>query len=159
MVAPAEAIQVTVADALRKFAPDYLAKYKQRMPPHLRKVLGLIIRCKTGELGDALYRCNDCGAKHWVGRSCGNRHCPNCQKEKTQDWLAAQTTKLLPVQHFAVTFTVPEELRDFVRAHPEQGYEAIFQAGSHVIGALMAKPKNLGLQKGRVLRSAAYLGT
>jgi hypothetical protein len=107
MVAIAEAaVDFTVADALRRFAPDYIAKYCERMPPHHRKVLGLITRCKTGELGNVIYGCPSCQARHWVGRSCGNRHCPNCQTDKTQQWLAKQTSKLLPVQHFVVTFRI-----------------------------------------------------
>ena len=93
MVAAAEATSSTVADALRKFAPVYIAKYGKRMPPHHRQVLALILRCKTGELGHAAYRCESCRAFHWIGRSCGNRHCPNCQKDKTQDWLARQITR------------------------------------------------------------------
>tara|TARA_X000001316_G_C921449_1_gene35859 strand:- start:261 stop:1457 length:1197 start_codon:yes stop_codon:yes gene_type:complete len=147
MVALAEATDFTVVDALRPFTPKYIAKYRKRMPPHHRKVLGLIIRCKTGELGNAVYRCRTCLARHWVGRSCGNRHCPNCQKEKTQTWLAKQTAKLLPVQHFVVTFTVPKELRLLLRANPEVGYEAIFTAGSETIRSLLKNPKNLGSDK------------
>jgi hypothetical protein len=144
MHAQAQASDPTVAETLRQFVPEYLAKYSKRMPPHHRKVLGLIVRCKTGELGDVVYRCQHCGDRHWVGRSCGNRHCPNCQKERTQTWLAQQTAKLLPVQYFVVTFTVPQQLRDWMRSHPEIGYEAIFQAGSRTIRTLMAEPKNLG---------------
>ena len=137
----------SVSAVMRKFAPSYIAKYCKRMPPHHRKVLGLIVRCKTGALGDFHYRCESCQASHWVGRSCGNRHCPNCQKEKTQLWLAKQTSKLLPVQHFVVTFTVPKELRTLLRAHPEVGYEAIFDAGSETIRTLLKNPKNLGSEK------------
>lgn len=147
MVASVQATDFTVADALRKFAPAYLAKYRQRMPPHHRKVLGLITRCKTGELGNVIYGCRSCEKRHWVGRSCGNRHCPNCQKQKTQNWLAKQTSKLLPVQHFVVTFTVPLELRPLLRANPEVGYAAIFDAGSRTIRTLLSKPKNLGSEK------------
>ena len=147
MVALAEAAKFTVAGALRRFAPDYVAKYHNRMPPHHRKVLGLIMRCKTGELGNVMYRCDSCQSLHWVGRVCGNRHCPNCQKQKTQDWLAKQTAKLLPVQHFVVTFTVPKELRPLLRSNPEVGYEAIFEAGSKTIRTLLKKPKNLGSEK------------
>ena len=143
----AEATDVTVADALRKFAPEYIAKDRSRMPPHHRKVLGLITRCKTGELGSVIYHCPSCRHHHWVGRSCGNRHCPNCQKQKTQTWLAKQTARLLPVQHFVVTFTVPEELRALLRSHPDLGYEAIFAAGSQTIRTLLGNPKNLGSQR------------
>ena len=138
---------VTVADVLRQFAPDYLAKYQSRMPPHHRKVLGLITRCRTGELGNLIYGCRSCQTRHWVGRSCNNRHCPNCQKQKTRQWLARQSGKLLPVQHFVVTFTVPKELRPLLRANPEAGYAAIFKAGSETIRTLLRKPKNLGSDK------------
>ena len=32
----------------------------------------------------SLYHCDDCGRAHWVGRSCGNRHCPTCGRDKTE---------------------------------------------------------------------------
>ena len=83
----------------------------------------------------------------WVGRSCGNRHCPNCQHEKTQAWLQKQSDRLLPIHHFLVTFTVPEELRGLLRACPNEGYEAIFASGSATIQKLLANPKWLGSDK------------
>ncbi len=48
------------------------------------------------------------------------------------------------MQHFVVTFTVPQELRSLLRAHPELGYRAIFAAGSKTIRTLLKNPKNLG---------------
>ena len=139
--------QFTVAEVLRKFAPAYLQKYGPRLPLRHRKVLSLILRCGTGELGHAVYRCQSCDEQHWIGRSCGNRHCPNCQKQKTQVWLQQQTSKLLPVQHFVVTFTVPQELRPLLRANQRAGYEAIFRAGSQVIKQLLANDKHLGSER------------
>ncbi|KAA1256865.1 hypothetical protein LF1_58420 [Rubripirellula obstinata] len=97
----------SVALALRVHAPEYLERFGDRVPLGHRKVLGCITRCRTGELGGVQFQCDSCGSDHWVGRSCGNRHCPNCQKNKTSDWLAKQTDRLLPVHHFLVTFTVP----------------------------------------------------
>ncbi len=94
-----------------------------------------------------IYRCRTCAKQHWVGRSCGNRHYPNCQKEKTQAWLDKQTERLLPVQHFVVTFTVPQELRPLLRKYQRAGYEAIFKAGSRTIRTLLRKEKNLGSHK------------
>ena len=136
-----------VADALRQHGPAYLLKYGSRMPLRHRKVLSLIMRCQTGELGHAKYQCGCCEKQHWVPRSCSDRHCPNCQKHKTQTWLAKQTAKLLPVQHFVVTFTVPQELRSLLRANQKAGYDAIFNAGSQVIKTLLKNPKNLGSEK------------
>lgn len=74
-----------------------------------RKVLSSITRCRTGQLGSVHYRCDGCGYDHWVGRSCGNRHCPACGHDKTYRWLQKQADRLMPVHHFLVTFTVPKE--------------------------------------------------
>ncbi|KAA1256887.1 hypothetical protein LF1_58180 [Rubripirellula obstinata] len=123
----------SVALALRVHAPEYLERFGDRVPLGHRKVLGCITRCRTGELGGVQFQCDSCGSDHWVGRSCGNRHCPNCQKNKTSDWLAKQTDRLLPVHHFLVTFTVPEELRSLLRSNQREGYAAIFACGSETI--------------------------
>ena len=84
----------SVADALRQHALAFLAKFGKAVPSGHRKVLGAITRCRTGELGGVLYKCKRCGRKHWVGRACGNRHCPACGKDKTHAWLDKQTARL-----------------------------------------------------------------
>jgi hypothetical protein len=137
----------TVADALRQHAPAYLRTFADRVPLGHRKVLSYIMRCGTGQLGNVIYKCKSCQQQHWVGRSCGNRHCPGCQKQKTSAWLARQSDRLLPVQHFVVTFTVPQELRSLLRGNQQQGYSAIFNAGSRVIRTLLANDRNLGSDK------------
>lgn len=137
----------TVADCLRQHAPEYLRHFGEQVPVGHRRVLSLIQRCRTGELGAFAYDCEDCGCRHYLGRSCGNRHCPTCQIEKTALWLEKQTSRLLPVHHFLVTFTVPKEVRETLRAHQKQGYDAIFAAGSDTIRTLAANPKWLGTSK------------
>ena len=140
----------TVADCLRQHGDAFLKSADStpssagRLTLQQRKVLAAIRRCRTGELGHVLYQCGGCGREHWVGRSCGNRHCPGCQHEKTQIWLRKQSDHLLPVHHFLVTFTVPEELRSLLRAQPKEGYNAIFAAGSETIRELLTNPKYLG---------------
>jgi hypothetical protein len=49
----------SVADCLRQHAPAYLAKWGEAVPTGHRKVLGAIMRCRTGALGGVLYECND----------------------------------------------------------------------------------------------------
>lgn len=137
----------SVAAALRQHGPAYLDKFGQRMPLAHRKVLAAIQRCRTGELGGVVYQCDGCGRTHWVGRSCGNRHCPTCQHEKTAAWLQKQTERLLPVHYFLVTFTVPEALRRTLRANQRLGYQAIFDAGSGTIRTLATNPRFLGTSK------------
>ena len=117
------------------------------MPIEHKRVLAAITRCRTGELGHLRYDCGSCRRTHWVGRSCGNRHCPNCQSDKTQVWLAKRMAQLLPVPYFLVTFTVPEALRKIVRANQRVCYQALFDAGSQTIRELAAGPRFIGTDR------------
>ena len=133
----------SVADALRQHAPAYLQCFGDSLPTGHRKVIASITRCRTGALGGVLYHCDGCGREHWVGRSCGNRHCPACGKEKTYAWLEKQTRRLMPVHHFLVTFTVPAELRWLLRGAQAQGYRALFDAGAESIRDVGSATKSL----------------
>ncbi len=137
----------SVAAALRQHADGYLRQYADRMPTEHKRVLAVITRCRTGELGHLQYECDSCRRKHWVGRSCGNRHCPNCQSDKAQVWLAKRTAQLLPVPYYLVTFTVPAALRKIVRANQRVCYQAIFDAGSDTIRKLASGPRFIGTDR------------
>lgn len=139
----------SVADALRQHAPAYLQQFGDNVPIGHRKVIASITRCRTGALGGVLYHCDGCGREHWAGRSCGNRHCPNCGKEKTYAWLEKQTGRLMPVHHFLVTFTVPQELRSVLRGSQADGYRALFDAAAQSIRDVGSVTKSLiGCQLG-----------
>ena len=134
----------TVADVVRRYGPAYLAKFGASVPLEHRKVLAMIARCRTGELGWGVYRCQHCHREHSVARSCGNRHCPLCQQHKTKTWLVDQISRLLPTHYFLLTFTIPASLRSFVRSHQRACYAALFAASSATIRALSADPKYVG---------------
>lgn len=133
----------TVTECIRQHSPAFLKSAQQSTPLHVRKVLSVIARCRTGELGHVIYHCQNCNRNHWVGRSCGNRHCPTCQHEKTQAWLRKQSERLQPVHHFLVTCTVPKEVRDIIRSHRETGFDAIFDAGAQMLRACAAESRYL----------------
>ncbi len=133
----------TVADCLRQHAPEYLRHFGEQVPVGHRRVLSLIQRCRTGELGAFAYDCEDCGCRHYLGRSCGNRHCPNCQHDKTQRWLQKQTQRLIPVDYFLTTFTVPRQVAMVLRAHQSDGYRALFDASSQSIIDVASSTKSL----------------
>jgi hypothetical protein len=137
----------TVADALRRHADGYLNLYGDRMPTEHKRVLAAITRCRTGALGHLQYDCRCCRRTHWVGRSCGNRHCPNCQSDKTQIWLAKRFAQLLPVHYFMVSFTVPEALRKIVRANQRVCYKTLFDAGSQTILKLASGKRFIGTDR------------
>jgi hypothetical protein len=133
----------TLRDIFTTFAPEYLERY-----PHLplvhRKVINAIQNCQSGHYGHSLYQCPNCGGHHRVNHSCGNRHCPQCQQHKTQQWLQHHLAKQLPGPHFLLTFTVPETLRPFIRSYQRCAYQALFQASATALKRLATDERFIG---------------
>jgi hypothetical protein len=125
------------------FAPASLERY-----PHLplahRQVISAIQQCQSGHYGSSLSQCQSCGENHRVHHSCGNRHCPQCQRHKTQQWLQHHLDKQLPGPHFLLTFTVPETLRPFMRSHQRLAYQALFQASATALKRLATDERFIG---------------
>jgi hypothetical protein len=135
----------SVADALRTHGPALL----DTLSICQQKVISVITRCRTGALGGVHYRCDGCRRDHWVGRSCGNRHCPACGHEKTQVWIEKQRAKLMPVHHFLLTFTVPRELGSVLRGYQRAGYRCLMDSSAQSIRDVGAATKSLkGCQLG-----------
>ena len=137
----------TVADALRQHADRYVKQFGDKMPNEHKRVLSLITSCRTGELGHLRYQCDSCPKVHWAGRSCGNRHCPNCQNDKSDQWLAKRMAQLLPVQYYLVTFTVPSSLRMIVRANQRACYDALFDCGAQTLVELASGKRFIGTDR------------
>jgi hypothetical protein len=108
------------------------------------KVMAMLERCRTGELGSILYRCQDCGRNLVMPRSCGNRHCPLCQGHKAKQWFERQLDKLLPCAYFLITFTVPAALRSWIRSHPRECYRALFETAAATLIELARNPRYVG---------------
>jgi hypothetical protein len=133
----------TLRDIFTAFAPEYLARYPN-LPLAHRKVISAIQNCQSGHYGHSLYQCSSCGEHHRVNHSCGNRHCPQCQQHKTQQWLEHHLEKQLPGPHFLLTFTVPETLRPFIRSHQRLAYQAMFHASSLALKRLATDERFIG---------------
>jgi len=132
-----------ITEIFRTFGPEYLARYPD-MPGRHKETIAAIINCRSGHFGVAIYRCNVCGTNHHIDRSCGNRHCPQCQYHKSRQWLAAQLDRRLPCNHFLLTFTVPDQVRPFCRSHQEAAYGALFTAAAGAIRKLAKDPRFIG---------------
>jgi hypothetical protein len=133
----------TIRDIFTAFAPEYLERYPN-LPPSHHKVIRAIQQCQSGHYGHSLYQCPHCGGHHRVNHSCGNRHCPQCQHHKTQQWLEHHLDKQLPGPHFLLTFTVPETLRPFIRSHQRIAYHAMFKASSLALKRLARDERFIG---------------
>jgi len=71
-----------------------------------------------------------CGQEHFVPHSCGNRHCPSCQKLNGAQWLEQQTEHLLPIPYFHIVFTLPHELNPLIRHNQASLYTLLFPSAT-----------------------------
>ena len=134
----------SIRDIFSAFGPEYLQRYATTMPSTHRKVIDAIIACRTEACGVAFYQCDGCAEPQQFFVSCGNRHCPTCQYNKSQQWLQTQIARQLPGHHFLITFTVPEQLRSFMRQNQRACYSALFKASSDAIKKLALDQKHIG---------------
>ena len=149
----------SVAEVVRRYGGAYLERFGATMPAAHKKVLRAIAACRTGELGLVLYRCECCGQMQAMGRSCGDRHCPACQRDKAEAWLAKQTDRLLPCPYFLVTFTLPAALREVARSHQRVVYSALFEASSEALRRPGSGSEVRGHGSAGLLRRPAHLGS
>jgi hypothetical protein len=136
-----------LADLLAAHWPDYAAQFGGLIPDEQHAAVRAIRRCRTPALGGQWYRC-DCGTFAFAWHSCNHRACPRCGRADASAWLAAQRARLLPVPYFLVTLTVPEELREPIRAATKLWYGALLKEGAGALQDLAAQPKHLGAELG-----------
>jgi hypothetical protein len=134
-------------DLLTAHWPGYVAKFGRLIPEEQRAAVRAILRCRTPALGGQLYRCG-CGQEHYAYHSCNHRACPRCGRDEAAAWLAQQQTRLLPVPYFLVTLTVPQQLREPIRATMREWYGALLKEAAGALQDLAAAPKHLGAELG-----------
>jgi Putative transposase/Transposase zinc-binding domain len=138
----------TLGEIFRRYGPAYRARFGQALSPSQLQAMQAIEACRTEALGGHVYTCPSCQFTRYSYHSCRNRHCPTCQQDATQAWLAEQHALLLPVPYFLVTFTLPSELRAIARAHPETLYPLLFRTSAAALQQLAHDPRFLGGQIG-----------
>jgi hypothetical protein len=121
-----QARAITLGEVVRTALPDF--SQTQRLPVHHWKVLHAIAACHTPALGGHHYRCTHCGKEHFVPNSCGNRHCPSCQKLNGAEWLERQVENLLPIPYFHVVFTLPHALNPLIQFNQARLYSLLFSS-------------------------------
>jgi len=137
-----------LASILDQYHDAFQAKYGSwLLPGHLRAI-DAISRCRTPEAGQLLVQCGNCGHTEWRPRSCGHRSCPQCQNHETSLWLDRQQEKLLPVEYFMATFTLPYELRFLAWDHQTLVYNLLFTCACGTLKYFGVNPKNLGADIG-----------
>jgi hypothetical protein len=127
--APALAAGLSLAAVLRAG----LKGWRPSLPKAHWRILNALLACRTPALGGHRYRCQECGATHFVPHSCRNRHCPLCQGQAAREWLAKQEAALLPVPYFHLVFTLPHELNPLIQQNRRALYNLLFSAASQTL--------------------------
>ncbi len=138
----------TLGDIFRRYGSAYRARFGRLLSESQLQAMQAIAQCRTEALGGHVYSCPSCQTTRYSYHSCRNRHCPTCQHEATQAWLAEQQSLLLPVPYFLVTFTLPSELRAIARQQPETLYPLLFRTSAAALQQLAHDPRFLGGQIG-----------
>ncbi len=120
-----------VVDILRRAGRALLRE--ARLGPEQRRLLSSIRVCRTPALGGEVLVCPECGQAKQVFHSCRNRHCPNCQAQAQDEWIASRAAAMLPVPHFHIVFTLPSQLRALCRAHPVAMYDLLLRSCGDVL--------------------------
>ena len=128
----------------QQYGDEYMEQFIDNIPFEHVKVIRAIQRCKTKYSGINTCKCKKCGKTHTLYRSCGNRNCPVCQHHRNIQWLDKRMKEQLPGPYFMVTFTVPENIRSFMRSSQGEAYSAFFRVASETLKALIANPKFVG---------------
>ena len=132
----------TVADVLRKINLS-----AQNFTVHQEKTLRALSYCRTSALGGHIDACDGCGNISISYNSCRNRHCPQCQGHKKEEWIQKREQELLPCSYYHVVFTLPEELNGLAISQPALLYKTLFEAAWATLNQF---GKNKGIQLGMI---------
>jgi predicted Zn-ribbon and HTH transcriptional regulator len=137
-----------VADIIRAHGNSFVDRNRSWLTwLHLR-VLFAIEHCRTAALGGHLDRCRQCGHEATSFNSCRSRHCPKCQTNARNRWLADRDKELLPVKYVHVVFTIPHELAWLALQNKKVVYDLLFRASAATLLEIAADPKHLGAEIG-----------
>ena len=124
---------IVLSTLVNAFEPALRERYGNRLLPGHDKALRAMATCRTEQSPVMATQCNDCDHHQTYPHSCGHRLCPHCQHHEGQQWLERQRNKLLPVEYYLITFTVPRELRALIWQHQRIGYDLLLKLGRQTL--------------------------
>jgi hypothetical protein len=137
-----------IASVIAQYQDRFIAQYGHRLTREQRHALEAMLACRTAQCGEILLNCPACEELQTRYRSCGHRSCPRCQHHDTTRWLERQSLKLLPVEYYLVTFTLPYELRGLARRRPSLIYDILFHCAVSTLQTFAGNDRKLGARIG-----------
>ncbi|MCU7837584.1 MAG: transposase [gamma proteobacterium symbiont of Taylorina sp.] len=133
---------------INQYKSSFLAQYGSNLLPEQLQAIHALQRCRTPDSGEIYVQYTQCNEAHWRPMSCGHRSCPKCQNFEASQWLERQQAKLLPVEYFLVTFTLPHQLRVLAWQHQKVIYSLFFACVSSTLKDFGLNPEKLGINMG-----------
>jgi hypothetical protein len=137
-----------ITEIFRQHGATYLRRRHGRILPSHRRTIHDICLCRTPSMGGHVYQCSHCDHYRYSYHCCGNRHCPQCRQQATEQWVHQRLAEMMPVSYFHLVFTIPAEHRALVRNHQKIAYGVLFKAATAALMKLAADKHYLGAQIG-----------
>ncbi|HEB56611.1 MAG TPA: transposase [Gammaproteobacteria bacterium] len=139
---------ILLSEVIDTFESQLQEQYGDRLLPGHQRALSAMWHCRT-ELSPMMkVKCPACEASALLPHSCGHRSCPHCQHYQSQCWLERQQQKLLPVDYFMITFTLPAQLRSLAWSHQRLVYDLLFKLSWETLESFGLRDKKLKGQVG-----------
>jgi hypothetical protein len=134
---------ILLADLIDRYRSDLEERHGHHLLPGHVRALQAMRRCRNPYSRIMVLQCMDCRHQVRLPHSCGHRSCPHCQQHESQQWLERQKAKLLPVDYFMVTFTVPAQLRGLFWAHQRIAYDLLLKTAWQTIDSFARRDPQL----------------
>lgn len=118
---------MNLATIVQTYRQGFERKYAASITPPMQKAINAVLGCRTEHYGQMILSCPQCQTHAQRFHSCGHRSCPSCQHYDTGQWLEHQRQKLLPVEYYMATFTLPRQLRRLVWHHQSKLYGLLLE--------------------------------
>lgn len=141
---------ITLAQLLREHQDALVQTYGARLRQEHHSAMQAILACHSPACGELRYDCQACGQAQSAYPSCGHRSCPACQHGTNNQWLDRQRQKLLPVDYYLVTFTLPAQLRGRVWHHQRRLYHTLFSVAQATLSQFAGNDRRIGSDLGLV---------
>ncbi|MDY6798300.1 MAG: transposase [Pseudomonadota bacterium] len=141
---------ITLAQLLREHRDEVVQTYGNRMRAEHHTAMQAVLACHSPACGELRYDCHGCDQVQSAYPSCGHRSCPACQHGTNNQWLDRQRQKLLPVDYYLVTFTLPAQLRSLVWHHQRRLYHSLFSVAQATLNQFAGNDRRIGNRLGLV---------
>lgn len=138
---------LTVNDIFRTFGDSYREKHPF-LSVHEKKIMRAIELCRTENLGGRIEVCGQCGHTVLHYHSCRNRHCPQCQFMRKEQWIESRKNEVFPFQYFHVVFTLPHKLNGIVLRNKKLLYDLLFAKAKETLLSAAENRKYFGAKIG-----------